>query len=69
MQDESPFRPAESDPLAQSIAVLRPELNGLFEVTDVVRQSSSPAIAFTGRFLAQPDAGYAQLYRRFQNHG
>lgn len=69
MQDEPPFLLPQRDPLAQTIAALRAELIGLFEVTDVSPRPGVPAIAFAGRFIAEPDANYQELYRRFQRHG
>jgi membrane-associated protease RseP (regulator of RpoE activity) len=69
MQSQSPFLLPERDPQAQTIAALGDELNGLFRVAAVTPRPDVPAIAFAGRFLAEPDASYAELYRRFQRHG
>lgn len=69
MQDDPPFGALERDPLDQTIAVLRADLAGLFEVADVHPRRDAPAIAFAGRFLADPNASYKELHRRFQRHG
>jgi membrane-associated protease RseP (regulator of RpoE activity) len=68
MQNESPITLPETDPQERIVNALRSDLTGLFEVTSVTQQPKVPAIAFSGRFIQDPAAGYDELLRRFQNH-
>ena len=68
MQTESPVTLPETDPQERIVDALRSDLTGLFAVTSVTQQPEVPAIAFSGRFVQDPDASYDELHRRFQIH-